>query len=229
MEKENNSPSNAKSKWWIWLIVAILVLCLALVCCGLVAIGVYYLWPDSNAGVVEPQIIPNIPTAFPAPTVPGVLPVPTLPGVLPVQTLSAIELDENAQPRYGSISLQRGFSPDPYAMGIEVGGMAYASANNLPCGFTTPEPTFAFSLSGGASATFLRIFFSASEEGDPTMVLLTPDQEWICADDFTYGLNPVIDFDAAASGNYVIWVGTWSPSTTIHGNLFITGSETVTP
>jgi len=228
MEKEIDSSSKTRSKWWVWLILALLLLCLALCCCLIVA-GVYYFWLDEDGGIIEPQVIPDISTPPSIATLPGIFPAATPGGGVPVAPVIALELDEDAQPLYGPVSLQRGFSPDPFAIGVEGGGTAYASAYDVPCGFTTPGPTFAFSLGGGAFETFLRVFFSPSEEGIPTMLLLTPDREWICAGYWNAGVSPVVDFDAAPSGDYLVWVGSWTPDVTIHGNLFITGSEAVTP
>jgi hypothetical protein len=111
-------------------------------------------------------------------------------------------------------------------------GIVDTSATNLACGFTTNAPTFAFNLSGGASEGFLRIYFVSSDAGmDTTLIVHTPNQEWICEDNSSYGsgMDPVIDIEYAASGKYTVWVGMHQNDTYAIGMLFITESANNTP
>jgi hypothetical protein len=141
-------------------------------------------------------------------------------------------LDYEADPLYGLADLQRGFSPDPYIVGVGAGGTFDTSAVNLACGFTTNAPTFVFSLSGGASEGFLRIYFVPSDDGmDTRLIIHTPNQEWICKDNSSNsnGTDPVFDIEYAASGKYAIWVGMPQSDTYAPGMLFITESANNTP
>jgi hypothetical protein len=141
-------------------------------------------------------------------------------------------LDHEGDALYGLADLQRGFTPDPYMVGVGAGGTFDTSAMNLACGFTTVAPTFAFRLSGGASEGFLRIYFVASDDGmDTKMILHTPDQEWICINNSSNssGASPVLDIEYAPSGSYAVWVGMQQSDVYAPGMLYITQSASNTP
>ena len=150
----------------------------------------------------------------------------------PTESVHAGILDHEGDALYGLADLQRGFTPDPYMVGVGAGGTFDTSAMNLACGFTTVAPTFAFRLSGGASEGFLRIYFVASDDGmDTTLIVHTPDQEWICIDNssISSGAGPVLDIEYAPSGSYAIWVGMQESDLYAPGMLYITQSASNTP
>ena len=223
MEKEINSIPQARSNKRTWLIVAIVALCTMLVCCVLIIAGIFLVQPVWNNKVVvpEPQIVPPVQASPVGPSIPT--------ATTSVDTL--LILDYEADPLFGSDSLQRGFSPDPYIVAAQAGGTVDTSDLNLECGFTTSSPAFVFKLSGGASEGFLRIFYAASDGTDTTLVTHTPDQKWICMDNSPdgSGMDPVIDIEYATSGEYAIWVGTQQSDTYGTGSLFITELENTTP
>ncbi|MHB8808039.1 MAG: hypothetical protein ACYC59_10730 [Anaerolineaceae bacterium] len=141
-------------------------------------------------------------------------------------------LDYEVDPLYGLADLQRGFTPDPYIVGVGAGGTFDTSVMDLACGFTTDSPTFAFSLSGGASEGFLRIYFVPSDDGmNAKLIVHTPDQEWICIDNssISSGASPVLDIEYAPSGGYTIWVGMQESDVYAPGMLYITQSANNTP
>ena len=222
MEKESNFLLKAKSNKWAWIIIAIVVLCAALVFLIIVA-GVFFLRPfwSYKTAAPGPQIVPTVQTGPVVPSVPTESPFAD---TLPI-------LDYEADALFGSVSLQRGFSPDPHIVAAVAGGTVDTLDLNLDCGFTSSFPTFAFSLSGGASEGFLRIFYVTSDGTDTTLVVHTPNQEWLCMDNSSYGsrMDPVVDIELAASGKYAIWVGTQQSDTYGTGSLFITQSADTTP
>ena len=233
MEKESNSLPEAKSNKWNWIIVAIVAFCVALVCCILLIVaGVFFLQPywSNLTAAPELQITPTIQTS-PAvtfePTSPTATAVPTEPPSMDKLPI----LDYEADPLFGSVDLQRGFSPDPHIVDTEAGGTIDTSDFDLECGFVSSSPTYAFHLSGGASETFLRIFFATSDNTDTTLVVHTPNQGWLCVDNSSYGngMDPVIDIEFAPSGDYAVWVGAWQSNTDGMGSLNITGSAEITP
>lgn len=224
MEKESNSLPKAEPFKWTQIFVAIVMLFAVLICCILtIFAGVIFLRPfwSIKVTVPEPQIIPTVHTSPVLPTLPTEPPF--------VEALSA--LDFEADPLFGLVELQRAFAPDPFIRYVEAGGTIDTSDYGLDCGFTSSSPTFAFRLRGGASETFLRIFFVSSNGIDTTLVVHTPNQEWLCVDNSFYGngMDPVIDIEFAASGNYAIWVGTHQNDTYDMDNLFITQSMDTTP
>jgi hypothetical protein len=104
MGKEIGFSSKNKSNKWIWLIIVILVICLVLACCSFIIAGNLLLqptWRDQTV-VPEPQ---TIPTTHPVPT----------------ESVYWV-LNVDADPLYGSTSLQRGFFPDNHIVNLGEGG-----------------------------------------------------------------------------------------------------------
>ena len=100
------------------------------------------------------------------------------------------------------------------------------------CGYTSYHPAFVLDWAGGdVPETFLRIFFTPDDDTDTTLLVHTPDGEWLCEEDSVYGrgTDPVLDLPLAAAGEYAIWVGTQKGETPAQGSLFISGSMDVTP
>lgn len=204
MEKEPNSSPVNKSNKTLWIVLGILGLFAVLASCLLISLaGFFTLRPlGSSRQAATEAYVETLPT-----------------------------LDEEAEPLLGQTDLQRGYSPDPYVVAVEAGGPVDTSSLDLDCGYVSASPTFAFRLSGGASETFLRIFFAASDGIDTTLVVRTPHEEWLCADHAPdgSGMDPVIDLEFAPSGRYTIWVGTRQNDTYGKGSLYITQSEEIAP
>ncbi|MCS6930907.1 MAG: hypothetical protein NZM27_01695 [Acetobacteraceae bacterium] len=114
-----------------------------------------------------------------------------------------------APARYATVSLRAGFMPDPHEIRVEAGGELDAGAARLGQGCvgwidaTRPDVTLNYT-----AGNFPLIFLVESRE-DTTLVILGPDGRWLCNDDFQ-GLNPGIVIQRPASGEYRIWVGTFS-------------------
>lgn len=50
---------------------------------------------------------------------------------------------------------------------------------------------------------------SVQSSGDTVLLVFTPEQNWLCADDVSdTALNPVLNIPKASAGVYNIWVGT---------------------
>jgi hypothetical protein len=86
-------------------------------------------------------------------------------------------------------------------------------------------------LKGGASETFLRIYFVPGQEMDTTLIVHSPEGGWFCADDPSdgSGMDPVVDFEFGPSGQYAIWVGTITQGAQVTGSLYITQSPENAP
>ena len=202
------SPSETRSYSWVWIpALAFVVLCWPLICCCCLALGVAALFlgpPQSNVG------IPEIP------------PLPTVPAILP-------GVDLNAEPLYGPVRLQRGFSPDPHTLELTASGYLDTSQMDQDCGYTTSPPTFVFTLGNGDPETFLRLFFAADDGTETSLLVHTPDDEWLCETGSLAGNDPVVDLPFAPSGEYAVWVGIPQSGDSLDGTLSITGSQDVTP
>ena len=240
----DSAPKKGRSGRTIWIIVIVVVLCLALLCCAVVVGGVLWLRPAqiktfipgvqvAPTAAAPLPAVPVLPATSLAPAAPAATsqppasPVPALPA--PVDIASV--LDAAADPIWGMDSLQRGFSPDPYTLFFGSNGLVDTSASSLPCGFTSSAPTYAFNLSGGASETFLRLYFVPDADMDATLIVLTPNQQWLCGENMSMSTfaTPMIDIEFAPSGRYAVWVGVGQAGADTVGMLSITQSADNAP
>jgi hypothetical protein len=119
--------------------------------------------------------------------------------------------DYSLEPAYGVIDLVSGFTPDPHTVAIDAGGTIDASVlNQLGCvGRIARAPDLRLTWTEGSGA--LPLILSVASESDTTLVINDAQGNWVCDDDGgEAGLNPSIRFDSPASGQYDIWVGTYS-------------------
>jgi len=141
---------------------------------------------------------------------------PTTPVDPPVVDPAAA-IDPAAAPGFGEQTLNAGFSPDPVTVDITAGGTIDAATIGGACnGFVTAEPTYRLTY----AAASWPLILSAVSEADLTIVVRTPDGEFLCNDD-TNGANPAVRIEQPAAGAYEIWVGTYAPGPTQAGTLFI--------
>jgi hypothetical protein len=178
---------------------------------GEAADGLILLAPAGNVPAVQPTQPP------PQPVLPTHTPVVIVPTAPPP---AASGLNYGLSPNFGSAALASGFTPDPYTVGITSGGSVDASYLGGSClGFATSAPHFRLKYTSG-SFPLLRFYFIGS--GDTTLIINNPNGGWHCVDDSYSTLNPTIDFNSPASGQYDIWVGSYSSGNFVSGTLYIT-------
>ncbi len=121
-------------------------------------------------------------------------------------TLNAI--DATLPPAFGEVVLNAGFSPDPHLVAIDAGGpvAADAATGGACAGFVSVAPAYRFTYNAAGRPLFL----AALSEADTTLMVRTPNGDWLCDDDGGEGLNPLIRLDQPMSGRYDIWVGTFT-------------------
>ena len=131
--------------------------------------------------------------------------------------------DFGASPTYGSATLTAGFSPDPYQIAVVSGGNVDASGVlGSPCmGLVASAPDYRLFYTSGQYR--LRLFVSSS--ADTTLVVNAPDGRWYCDDDSGGNLNPLLDFSGPLSGQYDIWVGSFTSGSGQQANLVITETD----
>ncbi len=133
-------------------------------------------------------------------------------------------LDYALSPNYGSTALQSGFAQDPFMVEITSGGPVSISqavggvCSGIANGYATAAPDYRLQYTAGNYN--LRIFFLG--DGDTTMVINAPDGSWYCDDDGGGLLQPMVTFTSPMSGQYDIWVGSYSPAAYVPGSLYIT-------
>ena len=120
----------------------------------------------------------------------------------------AVAQDVRMDPNYGSTDLSAGFLPDPQLVEVAIGGELDAGNADSSCyGYISDAPDYR--LDYQAAGWGLGIY--TSSELDTTILINTPDGEWVCNDD-NYNLanlNAGYYFDDPQSGEYNIWVGAY--------------------
>jgi serine protease Do len=131
------------------------------------------------------------------------------------------ELDLSLEPAFGSADLESGFQPDPHEVALISGGTVDVAAElGAECGgYAASAPDYRINLANDSD--LLRIFFVANEEKDSTLIVNGPSGDWYCNDDFV-GYDPMVELQNAESGQYDIWVGSYSDDDFIVGTLYIT-------
>ena len=116
--------------------------------------------------------------------------------------------DWTAEPLYGSVSLDAGFSPDPHAVDVTAGGTTPNPLSGSGCvGYIAAEQPD-YNVYYTADGTFDLTIYARSDD-DTALVIYTPDNRWVCNDDAD-GLDPSITFEDPMSGSYNVWVATYS-------------------
>jgi hypothetical protein len=109
-------------------------------------------------------------------------------------------------PTYGTISLSSGFTPDPQRRSVRAGGSRAVPFQGCRGYIHMDAPDLDLNYRSGSYP--LSIETDAST--DVTLLVYTPNGEWICDDDSGEGTNARLEFNTPQSGNYNIWVGTYS-------------------
>ena len=121
---------------------------------------------------------------------------------------------------FGVHRLNGGFMPDPKTISVVSGGSLNVRNMNLGAGCTgyaTSNPDAILHYSNAAS--FLRFFVSA--QGDTALVVNDAQGNWHCNDD-AVGTNPMVSINNPPSGQYDIWVSSYTAGQNIRGTLSIT-------
>lgn len=119
---------------------------------------------------------------------------------------------------FGRVTLDTGFTPDPYTVTVTAGGPVDASGIAAGCVGTVAQRA-SFTLNYRAGDT-LPLIISATSDADAVLAVRAPNGQWSCNDD-TDGLNPAVRYDSPRSGRYQIWVGNLDASSTIPATLYI--------
>ncbi|MDX1530565.1 MAG: hypothetical protein R3362_03485, partial [Rhodothermales bacterium] len=137
---------------------------------------------------------------------------------------SGVRPDVGAQPLYGTASLSAGFSPDPHVTSIDAGGSDQNPISGSGCaGYINAErPDLDLNYSAGSYS----LFIYAQSQSDTTLLVNLPDGSWVCSDDVA-GTNPAVVMDRPLSGNYNVWVGTYSSSGTRPATVFFSERDNV--
>ncbi len=119
-----------------------------------------------------------------------------------------------------TLDLEAGFALDPFFVSVNGGGDLDASMLAEGCsGFIHEKPVVSLNWEG--ESEFAEIFFYSDH--DPTLVVQTPDGDYLCSDDTNPQLlDPTIKIQNPAKGEYSIWVGSFHPNQLLPGVLVLT-------
>ena len=125
-----------------------------------------------------------------------------------------------AKRAFVTLDLTAGAPLDPFFVSVNGGGDLDASALGEGCkGFIHEQPVVSIDWEGDAD--FAEIFFFSDH--DPTLVIRTPDGEYLCSDDTNpLLLDPTIEIPNPTKGEYDIWVGSYQPGQLLPGVLVLT-------
>ncbi len=125
----------------------------------------------------------------------------------------------NANPHYGTVNLNAGFTPDPHIVNVQSGGSIDASTISSSCrGFIANAPDVRLNYNSGS----FPLIISVNSSADTTLAVNAPDGTWYCSDDEgNYGMNPSIRWNRPQSGRYEIWIGTYGSASNQSAQLHI--------
>ena len=107
-------------------------------------------------------------------------------------------------PTFGSVNLNAGFTPDPFTKELTAGGAVKTKLGGVSA-FVNTAPDFRLNYTKGAFRLTIRV----ESTKDTTLLINTPNGQWIANDDGGGAPNPEITFNAPLSGRYDIFVGTF--------------------
>ena len=132
--------------------------------------------------------------------------------------------DFTLEPGFGSVSLENGFTPDPYDVDLVSGGSIDAAT--IGCaGMIANAPDFRLDYMAG---DVFPLILSVTSSSDTTLVVNMPDGNWACDDDSAGDLNPMLEFTQPMSGQYDIWVGAFgggNEEATLHISEIMAGAS----
>lgn len=113
-------------------------------------------------------------------------------------------------PRYGTVALRGGFTPDPHRVTVMAGGTTdvddIAGIPSSCAGHIAADrPDFRLNFTPGSAP----LRFASCAPEDTTLVINDASGNWHCNDD-TEGRNPVVNINNPPSGQYDVWIGTYS-------------------
>lgn len=131
--------------------------------------------------------------------------------VAAVAAISSVGVAQNAGLRanFGSITLNSGFTPDPYNVNVVAGGSISASNISGCTGSISDAPDFEVTYNAGR----FPLAFRTNSGNDTTLVINGPDGRWYCDDDSAGNRNAQVIFRNPQSGVYDVWVGTYGGGT----------------
>lgn len=113
--------------------------------------------------------------------------------------------DAQADAIYHNINLEADFSPDPLILELDAGGSTPVPISGCEGFINSDAPDAKITYTGGMGYP---LSFYAQSWDDVTLLIKTPNGDWICESNTGDMQNALIYFYNPPSGEYAIWVGT---------------------
>lgn len=127
--------------------------------------------------------------------------------------------------RFGQHSLRGPLDQEPHTVDVVSGGGAHAGIVSNECrGYISRVPHVILRLE--SPGALLRLF--AESEGDTTLVVHTPSDQWFCNDD-AVDLHPMVDIASPPPGQYEVWIGNYDRRANQSARLTVTGNASLRP
>lgn len=206
----------------IAIVTGIISLLLTGLCCvGGIGFGVYRAYQARQAAMVPPGM-PTMPPGVPP--VGGPTGTPPIGAPVAAGNVGGLLLGQT-QSNYGNVAITPGVDAPP--VGIVSGATATDSigfseltlnpVNNGACrGYGTAHPDYIFTV--GAPLPLLNVAATATAGGDTTLVIHSQGRFW-CSDDDGGNLNPLVQLQGVAPGQYDVWVGSYAAGQNVQTTL----------
>lgn len=118
------------------------------------------------------------------------------------------------------VDLQAGFVLDPYLLRVIGGGKMEAATLSDSCtGYIRESADVVLNWSGDSDVLHLLVY----SDGDPVLVVKTPDGEVLCNDDASYEvIDPFVTLEDPVAGAYELYVGSYRTDEPVLGFLVVT-------
>jgi len=116
--------------------------------------------------------------------------------------------DWNAEPLYGTASLESGFTPDPHTVSVVSGGATANPISGPGCVGYIADSQPDVNVEYAASSTWDMAIYAEADH-DTALLIRAPDGEWYCDDD-SDGVNPRVEFLTPLAGTYHVWVASYT-------------------
>ena len=127
-------------------------------------------------------------------------------------------VDWRLDPNFGTIVYNAELETEPYLLDMAAGGDVDVNRTLDECrGYATAAPDLRVNYIAGIDPMVI----SVRSDGDTTLIVSDPEGTWICDDDSGPGNNAELILDEPLSGQYDIWVGTYSDGPLIDASLTI--------
>jgi hypothetical protein len=132
--------------------------------------------------------------------------------------------DWKKPPLYETITVASPMDDDPQTVAVDAGG-AIALSDKLATGcagylnMDQPDVDVDYTPAEKGKAPLV---IRAKADMDTMVLVFTPDQQWLCADDRSDDdRNPELVIDKPLAGNYNVWVGTVDPASVADAKLIV--------